>query len=1698
MSILNICQSKSIPQFAYRSIFLILVLVLGCNSIANSTTRSSLGKGSVASSYFSEFQNSSHLSDPNFQGRSSSSGFAEDIFEGMWADFSDNPFLYPGDTETFAATLSSQTMQGWQILKPDNSVLASSTNANGWTVYTSVFPSYQVTVQAPSNAAVAVGLTAQAEAPIGIPGARPYCYVVFDVKDPGTAPPSPPQNLTAQAMNQKIRLNWDTSQLATSYNIRRSLTSGSGHVTIANVSTNTFLDTGLTNGTTYFYKVTAVGLAGESGSSNEASAIPAALGGPLDIPINPANGILPNPLALPDWMDHLIPLSTSDAPAGGSASGTAISLPYGVVIQNNGIDIVGDNPLGSDAPFSRTYRSTLAVANISSPGLPRGWVHNWDYRIVSTNNDEWVPLYLIYPNGATDILTPQMENSETETIDFTVPMGCPYKVQGVLDPNNEGEWLSITIIGNGSVRKKFQRPSGENIYRLKEMTESNGSKITLDYSSGKLIDIDSTKANYSSANLLHLSYTETGGFLSQVHANNDFSVFYDYSGGQLTGVESKTNSGDMWGYSYTDIEGSPFLSSVSTLGPYGNPKTTTITHDSETGRASSYTDSNGVTKSIDYLTAQAYETSSYPSLPSKTTSTKFDNKGRLTEFTDVAGYTTQVQYNSSHPASISQVNMPLSGSSGGRGQMTAQYDSHGNMTQFTGTDWTYSQATYAYPVDSPHGRVTEVVARDSNGAAKETTTYSYYSTTNAGTGALAGELQSVTTNGVTITYTYTMLGNIKTISGPGADGSTATTTFDHLASGAGANTEKLGIVYKVTDPIGRETTYGYDSFGRMDRTTDPIGRVTNYSFNNNYNQLSSIESIGRGIIFEHAIGGKPASAVLYDSDTNSPAGALTVHQSTFDNEYDPNAVQSLNKILTFTKGLNYDLNGVTNGNNVKMHEFIDNPSLKKVTTKIGVGTRGTVWETNYDNYGHVDTVNSAMTQADFTFDSQDGLPIQMNSYNLLTTSGPADETHKDYTYDAAARLETASRNTFSYGPMESSYIYDNNNYVQQELFEGANAHFESKIQYARNTLGFVTSMKVDASTDPIQMEYLYTYNAIGWVTQIQCKRGGSLMSDFKATYTYDDAGRIIAVRTPIHTTLYEYNELDEIIKLQNLSADDDVDPAVSNTFKVQDPLNGSWHTIFSQFDDITYNSFGLRTGMDYVMRTQNSPVAFESGEINFGYSNHRLTLESYTRTGKANINYSHSYDSVDNLSALRGMTINIHNNSDQITSIPSVSPGGIPTYDPNGGMTSLGSKSYVFDSTQMLTTMTTTYSAGGGGGPGNNDSLEHEVEPVPVSATIQYLYDHNDLRRARTENDGTAYTYGYAGSSLIWQNKVGSGIVHYLWGPTGPVLEYSTQLNITLAFTYDPQGSLVSRIHKFSYGYGLHGRPYDGARLYDAYGKELWPVAGMSDEETSYVPFRWKGQAGYISDYQTGLVYCWHRYYDPNIGRWLSRDPIGFEGGVNTYSYCGGNPIVFVDPSGLDAIDEIANFFGGWGDTLTFGGTSIIRRVIIKSMFGVDTDGVNTESISYWSGVGVGTVHAAMIGNEFAVSRSAALSVNSLSKAQQLRFNTLVGKAGESLLKDIVGGGQAQVVRFVAGKKRIIDLLHKGIMYESKVGYVSLTDDVLRQIKMDAALIKNGRAGNINGAVWHFFRSPQTGKVGASKNVLRHLKQNGIKYVIHD
>lgn len=101
------------------------------------------------------------------------------------------------------------------------------------------------------------------------------------------------------------------------------------------------------------------------------------------------------------------------------------------------------------------------------------------------------------------------------------------------------------------------------------------------------------------------------------------------------------------------------------------------------------------------------------------------------------------------------------------------------------------------------------------------------------------------------------------------------------------------------------------------------------------------------------------------------------------------------------------------------------------------------------------------------------------------------------------------------------------------------------------------------------------------------------------------------------------------------------------------------------------------------------------------------------------------------------------------------------------------------------------------------------------------------------------------------------------------------------------------------------------AARYEAFGRATLTTPAATAEAPVIVSrLRLPGQ---YEDEESGLYYNFRRYYDPETGRYTTRDPIGLEGGVNGYAYVGGNPLGSVDPNGLSALGDAGAFLGGWG-----------------------------------------------------------------------------------------------------------------------------------------------------------------------------------------
>ena len=89
----------------------------------------------------------------------------------------------------------------------------------------------------------------------------------------------------------------------------------------------------------------------------------------------------------------------------------------------------------------------------------------------------------------------------------------------------------------------------------------------------------------------------------------------------------------------------------------------------------------------------------------------------------------------------------------------------------------------------------------------------------------------------------------------------------------------------------------------------------------------------------------------------------------------------------------------------------------------------------------------------------------------------------------------------------------------------------------------------------------------------------------------------------------------------------------------------------------------------------------------------------------------------------------------------------------------------------------------------------------------------------------------------------------------------------------------------------------------DATGTQVWAWApdafgGGAPSGSVTVNVRMAGQ---YYDAESKLFYNWNRYYNPATGRYISSDPIGLNGGINTFLYAAASPVMYIDPEGLQA-----------------------------------------------------------------------------------------------------------------------------------------------------------------------------------------------------
>ena len=176
--------------------------------------------------------------------------------------------------------------------------------------------------------------------------------------------------------------------------------------------------------------------------------------------------------------------------------------------------------------------------------------------------------------------------------------------------------------------------------------------------------------------------------------------------------------------------------------------------------------------------------------------------------------------------------------------------------------------------------------------------------------------------------------------------------------------------------------------------------------------------------------------------------------------------------------------------------------------------------------------------------------------------------------------------------------------------------------------------------------------------------------------------------------------------------------------------------------------------------------------------------------------------------------------------------------------------------------------------------------------SIDYTYDVLN-RRVIREGDNQYEAYVYDGNQVVADLYYGDLLRTYVWGPGIDNLmsftDYSTATPTTYYAVKDHQNSVIAMVNAS----GSVVESYE----YDAYGNTKIFNASGTELTTSAIGNRYMFQ-GREYDSATGLYYFRARWYDPDTGRWLSKDPVGIEGGLNQYVFCDNNPVNNVDPTG--------------------------------------------------------------------------------------------------------------------------------------------------------------------------------------------------------
>ncbi len=240
---------------------------------------------------------------------------------------------------------------------------------------------------------------------------------------------------------------------------------------------------------------------------------------------------------------------------------------------------------------------------------------------------------------------------------------------------------------------------------------------------------------------------------------------------------------------------------------------------------------------------------------------------------------------------------------------------------------------------------------------------------------------------------------------------------------------------------------------------------------------------------------------------------------------------------------------------------------------------------------------------------------------------------------------------------------------------------------------------------------------------------------------------------------------------------------------------------------------------------------------------------------------SYSYDQAGNRLSSKTHNNWTYNDYNQLTQYGSTTL----TYNHNANQINDGSNTYHYNASNRLS------------------EVKQDANTIAT-----YRYDDFGRRISKTANNQTSY---------------------FLYDDTGLLAEYNAQGNLISEFAYHPDSPFMSNPlltrHNNQLYFSHNDQTLASRTLYSQAGAEVWEIQNngftrdVTGNPTVSNNLRFPGQ---YFDEETGTYYNYHRNYNPHTGRYIQSDPIGLEGGVNTYTYVYSSPGNYVDPYGEFAL----------------------------------------------------------------------------------------------------------------------------------------------------------------------------------------------------